>query len=272
VNGKGDIADESGFSPFPGNINVLAFEVSRYAAVLEKTGGVVPEFVNPKYTDASKTAFTKPTRLECMMQDFPKLFAGSDAKVGFTQVERWTSFSAVKNNNKDAAKKFAATGVAESAASGEQSAFFWFRRVLAGAGVQVNEVGANNSEFYPGIPTNIGAKIILAPNVGLTQKDILSKFSDPSGVKISDRSVLIVEGSGITIKSLDLDGTLILRAPEGVSATVDGLSCKNAGWEYVRLTEEELASDSVDDRIKIRNYKLVKHDQKVVTFPETGEQ
>ena len=36
-------------------------------------GGLVPEFINPKYTDATKTAFKKPTRLECMMQDFPKL-------------------------------------------------------------------------------------------------------------------------------------------------------------------------------------------------------
>ena len=26
------------------------------------------EFVNPKYTDASRAAFKSPTRLECMMQ------------------------------------------------------------------------------------------------------------------------------------------------------------------------------------------------------------
>lgn len=30
--------------------------------------GLVPEFVNPKYADASKNRFKKPTRLECMMQ------------------------------------------------------------------------------------------------------------------------------------------------------------------------------------------------------------
>ena len=48
VNGEGDVADESGFSPFPGNINVLAFDLACYATVLATTGGVVPEFVNPK--------------------------------------------------------------------------------------------------------------------------------------------------------------------------------------------------------------------------------
>lgn len=30
--------------------------------------GVVTEFVNPKFKDSTRTAFTKPTRLECMMQ------------------------------------------------------------------------------------------------------------------------------------------------------------------------------------------------------------
>lgn len=46
--------------------------------------GVVVEFVNPKYKAGSRTEFKKPTRLECMMQDFPKLMSkelGDSAKV-----------------------------------------------------------------------------------------------------------------------------------------------------------------------------------------------
>ena len=46
--------------------------------------GVVVEFVNPKYKAGSRTDFKKPTRLECMMQDFPKLMSkelGNSAKV-----------------------------------------------------------------------------------------------------------------------------------------------------------------------------------------------
>ena len=42
--------------------------------------GIIPEFVNPKYADESKTTFKSPTRLECMMQDYAKLL-GSGAKV-----------------------------------------------------------------------------------------------------------------------------------------------------------------------------------------------
>jgi UDP-sugar pyrophosphorylase len=65
------VNDESGFSPFPGNINQLVFQLEGYNQILERTKGVMPDFVNPKYKDESKTVFKKPTRLECMMQDFP---------------------------------------------------------------------------------------------------------------------------------------------------------------------------------------------------------
>ena len=39
----------SGWSPFPGNINQLVLKLSSYVEQLQKTGGVISEFVNPKY-------------------------------------------------------------------------------------------------------------------------------------------------------------------------------------------------------------------------------
>ena len=73
VSPAGDVADPAtGFSPYPGNINQLLFSLPTYAATLARTQGVMGEFVNPKYKDAARDAFKKPTRLECMMQDFPK--------------------------------------------------------------------------------------------------------------------------------------------------------------------------------------------------------
>ena len=58
-----------------------------YQRTLQRTKGLIAEFVNPKYRDASKAAFKSATRLECMMQDFPKE-AGADAKVGFTVINQ----------------------------------------------------------------------------------------------------------------------------------------------------------------------------------------
>ncbi|TYG98423.1 hypothetical protein ES288_A10G116600v1 [Gossypium darwinii] len=79
----GDVNCETGYSPFPGNINQLILELDPYIKELTKTGGAVKEFVNPKYKDASKTSFKSSTRLECMMQDYPKTLPPS-ARVGFT--------------------------------------------------------------------------------------------------------------------------------------------------------------------------------------------
>lgn len=58
-----------------GNINQLLFRLEPYVKTLEKSHGIMGEFVNPKYADAAKTVFKKPTRLECMMQDYPKVCA-----------------------------------------------------------------------------------------------------------------------------------------------------------------------------------------------------
>jgi hypothetical protein len=58
------------------------------------------------------------------------VIAAAEDKVGFTEMERWICFSAVKNNLVDAAKKFRDTGVAESAASGEADMYSVHRKKL----------------------------------------------------------------------------------------------------------------------------------------------
>ena len=62
-------------------------KASSYAAALERTQGIIAEFVNPKYKDESRSAFKSSTRLECMMQDFPHGLP-ADAAVGFTVVNQ----------------------------------------------------------------------------------------------------------------------------------------------------------------------------------------
>jgi UDP-sugar pyrophosphorylase len=87
--GKGDVCDPStGYSPFPGNANNLVIELKAYTKTL-----------HGEDQKGSRTEFQKPTRLECMMQDIPKLFQkemGTDAKIGFTMFDRWFTFSPAK--------------------------------------------------------------------------------------------------------------------------------------------------------------------------------
>ena len=115
---KGDVPNEKGFSPFPGNANVLAFKLAPYLDILDATKGLIPEFVNPKYADESKIVFKSATRLECMMQEFPKLMP-SDANVGFTMFDRNMSQSAVKNNVVDGGIRYKKGLPPETASTGE---------------------------------------------------------------------------------------------------------------------------------------------------------
>ena len=62
-------------------------KLDSYVETLQRTQGLIAEFVNPKYTDGTRKAFKSATRLECMMQDYPKEVPAS-AKVGFTVINQ----------------------------------------------------------------------------------------------------------------------------------------------------------------------------------------
>ena len=132
-NAAGDVANAKGFSHFPGNTNTLVFKLREYVANLERTKGVIPEFVNPKYACELRNKFKAPTRLECMMQDYPKLLNAKGA-VGFTNYPTWFSFSPVKNNIKDAAVLFGKGMPPFSGSSGEFDFYRWSINVLEQVG------------------------------------------------------------------------------------------------------------------------------------------
>ena len=126
--------NEIGYSYFPGNTNTLVFKIPEYCSNLDKTGGVIPEFVNPKYANSEKTVFKSPTRLECMMQDYPKLLS-STGEVGFTMYETWYCFSPAKSNTVDAAALYNKGVPTYGAAEAEFNFYNWTNKMLALAGV-----------------------------------------------------------------------------------------------------------------------------------------
>lgn len=138
-NKDGDVANSKGYSHFPGNTNTLVFKLAEYVANLERTKGVIPEFVNPKYADEARNKFKAPTRLECMMQEYPKLLTAKGA-VGFTTYDTWYSFSPVKNNIKDAAVLSGKNMPSFGGAQGEYDFYHWSNKVLAQiGGVHIQE-------------------------------------------------------------------------------------------------------------------------------------
>jgi UDP-sugar pyrophosphorylase len=257
----------TGYSPFPGNINQLVFALAPYCAQLAATGGGVAEFVNPKYTDASKTAFKSSTRLECMMQDYAKTVPPA-TRVGFTVIkEVWVGYSPVKNSVADALAKVASGCPPHSAAAGECDMYGTACRSLAMAGAQV---APPTAVTFAGTPLELWPRVVLSPATAATLVELRERAVRPSagGVRISGRSALVLRGD-VILEELDLDGALVITAAPGATVRVRGLRVANAGWDWVALTAEEEASAPEEQRI--RGFKVVRHAAEEHAFTQPGE-
>ena len=175
-NKEGDVPNKDGISDFPGNINVIIFKLDTYIKALEETKGLIPEFVNPKYTDETRTKFKSPTRLECLMQDLPKLLKSGE-NVGFTSYERWFCFSACKNNLKDACNKLKKNQTPESAFSVEQDIFIYNKRIMEIIGkLEINNTEKENEIDVEGCKIKFGPKIIIYPDFAPTVSELKEKL------------------------------------------------------------------------------------------------
>ncbi len=266
---NGDANDETtGFSPFPGNINQLLFHLPQYCKVLERTKGSMPEFVNPKYADESKTNFKKPTRLECMMQDFPTVLTSEEAsQVGFTTVAADMCFSPVKNATTDGValqSKGTHPGVA---ASGEADQYAVIRQILKSIGCNIED-GPQTTHL--GIDVVLSPQIVLTPNFVSFPGEYKVKFPNPSAVKISNRSSLIIRGNGnLIIDSLDLDGALIIdcQLKNGSPCVIRDLVVQNEGWKIETASKDDCQKNEI---IRMRGYTINKVETKTIFFKADG--
>lgn len=267
---KGDVADpETGYSPFPGNVNNIVIEMDAYAKTLRgEDQGVVAEFVNPKYKDDTRREFKKPTRLECMMQDIPTLFQkemGEEAKIGFTMFDRWFTFSPAKNSLEsgiDAMKK--GSLAPDTMSSAESDKYIQNQRKLKFAGMDIPVTTEDDLVTIGGIPVTPGPRVILCPAFAISQQEILDKIK---GGKITQRSSLILEGHNLFVKNLDLDGALVIRAGPDSHVIVDGLKIRNDGWKL----EEIPNGANVTETFSIRGYTMTKHDSAIYIIKEPGK-
>eukprot|EP00566_Odontella_aurita_P007124 CAMPEP_0113539968 /NCGR_PEP_ID=MMETSP0015_2-20120614/8219_1 /TAXON_ID=2838 /ORGANISM="Odontella" /LENGTH=741 /DNA_ID=CAMNT_0000439719 /DNA_START=323 /DNA_END=2548 /DNA_ORIENTATION=- /assembly_acc=CAM_ASM_000160 len=272
---KGDVPDPAtGYSPFPGNSNILILEMDAYAKTLRgEDEGVVVEFVNPKYKDDTRTEFKKPTRLECMMQDIPKLFQkemGSEANIGFTNFDRWFSFSPAKNSLESGVDAvLGGSNAPGTMSSAESDKYVQNQRKLKFAGMDVAVTEEDDLVPVAGIPVTPGPRIILCPGFAITQEEITNKIE---GGRITDRSSLVLEGEGLVVKNLDLDGALVVRTGHDCEVEVDGLVVRNEGYALEEIPEEgEDADDEVPEEVAIRGYTMNKKEVMEIIIEEPGK-
>ncbi|KAG5525129.1 hypothetical protein RHGRI_031715 [Rhododendron griersonianum] len=255
----GDVNCETGYSPFPGNINQLILELGPYIEELTKTGGAIQEFVNPKYKDASKTSFKSSTRLECMMQDYPKTLPPT-ARVGFTVMDIWLAYAPVKNNPEDAAKVPKGNPY-HSATSGEMAVYRANSLILKKAGVKVDDPVL---QVFNGQEVEVWPHVTWKPKWALTFADVTSKVS--GSCSISQKSTLVVNGSNIFLEDLSLDGALVINSVIDAEVKVGG-SVQNKGWI---LENVDYKDTSAPEEVRIRGFRINKVEQLEKTYNEPG--
>ena len=217
VSQSGDVNDpRTGYSPYPGNINQLIFRLEPYIINLHRKSGIMAEFVNPKYSDSQRTIFKKPTRLECMMQDYPKCLEDVGNSVGFTSAPAWLCFSPCKNNTTDAAITMASGIAPFSAYSAESDQYFVFCEILRKYGANITS--AEKQEIL-GISEIPGPRLVIKPSCAIFSTELLKHFPNPINIEITSKSSLILDGD-IIINNLQLDGYLEIIASKNTRIIV----------------------------------------------------
>ena len=257
--GQGDVETPS---PYPGNTNQLIISLSGehgYVATLERTGGRVPEFVNPKF-NANRT-FKKPARLECMMQDYPQLLQVGSC-VGFVTLsgKAVREYAPVKNSPESAIDKVKSGLDAHCASSGEAD-FYALHGDFLRCGRDV-VIGDKEPGVYRGLSVEMPPRIVLSPSFALIEDDIISKVK---GVSVHKGATLIVEGEGsVELEDVVVEEGAALRIStvKGVALRVLGLSVANAGYrvEAPGVTKAEV----------IRGFRIVRRDETHLKFEEPG--
>lgn len=260
ISPEGDVNCETGYSPFPGNINQLILELDSYIEELKKTGGAIHEFVNPKYKDESKTSFKSSTRLECMMQDYPKTLPPT-ARVGFTVMDVWLAYAPVKNNPEDAAKVPKGNPY-HSATSGEMSIYRANSLILRKVGAQIGDPVMG---VFNGQEVEVWPRIVWKPKWALTFSDVKRKLE--GSCSVTQRSTMVIKGRNIFIDKLSLDGALAVDAIDEAEVRVEG-SVQNKGWVLENVHYKET---SYPEEIRIRGFKINRIEQLEGNFREPGK-
>ncbi|XP_024394251.1 UDP-sugar pyrophosphorylase [Physcomitrium patens] len=257
----GDVNDPAtGYSPFPGNINQLVMKIGPYMKELSRTKGAIVEFVNPKYKDATKTAFKSSTRLECMMQDYPRTLPPS-AKVGFSVLDTWVAYAPVKNNPEDAAK-IPEGNPKHSPTSGEMAIYKAHCLMLRKAGAQIEDP---QQEVFNGQKVDVWPRVIWSPRWALTFADVCKKLS--GSLHISQRSTLILDGAQILLEDVSLDGTLVLHAIPETEAKLSNVRVRNRGWSFKPLDYKDTTYPEVT---RIRGFEIEKLEKSCISFDQPG--
>ena len=119
-----------------------------------------------------------------------------------------------------------------------------------------------------GIPVTAGPRVVLLPGFAITQEEVVRKIQ---GGSVTERSSLVLEGQGLTIRNLSLDGALSIRCCAECEVEVDVLVVRNDGYVLEEIVEDEGRAESVDEAVRIRGYTMDKCAVMEIEISEPGK-
>ena len=148
----------------------------------------------------------------------------------------------MKNNVIDAAKKQHNGNHPACAASGEADLYEINSRSLISLGAFVEPPEPRewfHKDGTSSIQTYEWPHIVFSANICKSVQSLKDCFVNPSFVKISSRSTLIILGEGtVKIDTLDLDGALLIEAAKGVVVNIPKLVVRNDSYMFRGLYKE----------------------------------
>ena len=298
---RGDVAASAStpYSAFPGTINTLLLRLDAYAETVTRTEGVIAEFVNPKYADATKTTFKSPARLETLMQDIALELTpaangavATPTTVGAVVFDRSVYFP-VKNALQDGIAKWQSVGIDPHNASQGEAGFFLLRRIMLARHFHPDSIAAwpldrcvgarASSNSSSDIGSSDGADVLVDKKLPLSIFPILLSdaaidamsaavqfpLSRRNMLRATRRSSLVLLGADVVVESLDLDGALVIAVAEQQPAPLVILDLgsaviRNAGWVAEPVDPADAAASEAQ---RIRGFKYRNHATRVIRVP-----
>jgi hypothetical protein len=220
------------------------------------------------------------------------------SRVGFTRFPKWSCYHPIKNDIATAVKLSDAGIPADSPAEGEAAVYHTSAQYLRLLGavscsIEFSDLGFSFLFFsfhfcgpvillicnliqvvedpvertFRGVKVNFGPRIVFDASFCPAYFVLATRFIHPTKVRITQRSTLIISGSGVTIEKLILDGTLIIRTASNVHVRVADLTVSNGGWRMLELQDTDA---SLPQSIQIRGFKIEKFEQCVIELNNPG--
>lgn len=248
------------------NTNTLLTRFKVYKQVIEKTKGVLPHFINPKYQEDGVT-FLKAARLEQLMQDISLLFPDQQ-KVHVYNFPKHQVFAAVKNSVQDA-KDAKDAKTMMSAFVNEKVFFQTVSKKIEHFG-NTFKIDFDKEDSLKGpnfLHFDSRARIVLPAYYLLSLKKLKIIFKD---CVFYPFSYLVVSGEGEFLfekVTFNQHSGLSLFLERGVKLSVKDIVVENHGYDLQFIEQH----DQVKPEEAIRGFTLKKKDWKTVTLTKPGE-